>query len=259
MPELLEVEQYRGLAARTTGAVIVAVAAPDELFVRDATPADVRSALTGRRLLAWRRIGKLLLADLDDGGVLGIRFGMTGLLELDGARVIGELQYSTSRHEPLWVRFGLELDDGRRLDVVDPRRLGGVELAPRIDRLGPDAATLTAAELRQALHGSEAPLKARLMDQSRVAGLGNLLTDEALWRAGLDPARPAGSLGAAELRRLHTHVRRTVDELARRGGSHLGDLQPARFPGATCPRDGAPLERRTIGGRTTYSCPSHQR
>jgi formamidopyrimidine-DNA glycosylase len=91
-----------------------------------------------------------------------------------------------------------------------------------------------------------------------VAGIGNLLADEMLWRAGLDPARPAGDLTPAELRRLHRHLRRTLDELDERGGSHTGDLQAARVRGAVCPRDRAPLERRTIGGRTTYSCPHHQ-
>jgi formamidopyrimidine-DNA glycosylase len=124
--------------------------------------------------------------------------------------------------------------------------------------LGVDATTITLAQLGAALGASAAPLKARLMDQARIAGLGNLLTDETLWRAGLDPARPAGSLSPAERRRLHRHLRRTLDELTARGGSHTGELQVARARGASCPKDGAPLLRRTIGGRTTYSCPRHQ-
>lgn len=115
------------------------------------------------------------------------------------------------------------------------------------------------AELRDVLAGSVAPLKARLMDQSRLAGIGNLLVDEILWRAGLDPARQAGSLDAPELRRLHHHLRATLGELGGRGGSHTGDLHPARQRGGVCPRDGAPLVRRPVGGRTTYSCPVHQR
>jgi len=144
------------------------------------------------------------------------------------------------------------------LRMQDARRLGGVELDPDEERLGPDAGDVGAAELGRILSRSAAPLKARLMDQARLAGLGNLLTDELLWRAGLDPARPAGSLSPAEVRRLHRHLRRTLDELGARGGSHTGDLQGARQRGSMCPRDGAPLERRTIGGRTTYSCPAHQ-
>ncbi|MEJ7584795.1 MAG: hypothetical protein WKF43_12100 [Acidimicrobiales bacterium] len=97
------------------------------------------------------------------------------------------------------------------------------------------------------------------MDQAHLAGVGNLICDETLWRASLDPARPAGSLDARELRRLHRHLRTTVAELTGRGGSHTGDLHSARMRGSLCPRDGTPLERRTIAGRTTYSCPRHQR
>jgi formamidopyrimidine-DNA glycosylase len=79
-----------------------------------------------------------------------------------------------------------------------------------------------------------------------------------LWRAGLDPARPAGSLDTTECRRLHRHLRRTLDDLSEAGGSHTGRLQSARVRGGHCPKDGVELQRRTIGGRTTYSCPSHQ-
>ena len=92
-----------------------------------------------------------------------------------------------------------------------------------------------------------------------MAGVGNLLADEILWRAGLDPARRASSLDDSEAAALHRHLKGTIRLLTRRGGSHTGDLQVARVRGATCPRDGAPLQRRTIGGRTTYSCPVHQR
>jgi formamidopyrimidine-DNA glycosylase len=97
------------------------------------------------------------------------------------------------------------------------------------------------------------------MDQSKIAGLGNLLVDEALFQAGVDPARPAGSLGDDELKRLHRALKKTLANLTRRGGSHTGVLQPARHREGLCPLDGAPLLRRTIGGRTTYSCPVHQR
>ena len=109
------------------------------------------------------------------------------------------------------------------------------------------------------LGASRAPIKAWLLDQSHLAGVGNLLADEILWRAGLDPARPAASLDPDEVTVLHRTLGRTIRLLTKRGGSHTGDLQVARVRGATCPRDGAPLQRRTIGGRTTFSCPVHQR
>jgi formamidopyrimidine-DNA glycosylase len=183
---------------------------------------------------------------------------MTGRLVVDGAAGVDQLLYSSLRDEEAWDRFVVGFDDGGDLRMRDPRRLGGVELDPDEARLGIDALTVRPAELA-ALLRSAAPLKARLMDQARIAGIGNLLADEMLWRAGLDPSRPASSLEPAEVRRLHRHLRRTVDELIARGGSHTGDLQPARRPGGTCPRDGAPLVRRTVGGRTSWICPAHQR
>ncbi|MBI2710599.1 MAG: formamidopyrimidine-DNA glycosylase [Actinobacteria bacterium] len=281
-------EEYRRAAERVLGRRIAAVEAPDAWFLKAGLDAPtVQAALVGRRFVAARRRGKLLLLDTDtdtdtdtgtgggtgtggdmdadgggsdrDGPTLGLRFGMTGRLLVDGSAPIERLEYGSAREVPQWDRFGVRFDGGGRLVMRDPRRLGGVLLEPDEDRLGPDAAVVTAAGLRAALAGSAAPLKARLMDQSRLAGLGNLLTDEALWRAGLDPARPAGSLSAAELRRLHRHLRETLAVLGARGGSHTGDLHVSRVRGGRCPRDGAALDRRTVGGRTTYSCPRHQR
>ena len=254
MPELIEVEIYRRLADRVVGRQVAAVTADDAWFLkRGAQPA----ALVGERIVTTRRIGKLLLLDTT-GPTLGLRFGMTGRLVVDGAAGLDDLEYSSNRDEPAWDRFALAFAEGGTLAVRDPRRLGGVEIDPDESLLGVDAPALTAKQLEAALRGSAAPVKARLMDQSRIAGLGNLLTDEILWRAGIDPARPAGSLSPVAVRRLHRHVRATIADLLAAGGSHTGGLQPARERGGTCPRDGTPLLRRTVGGRTTYSCPRHQ-
>ena len=255
---MIEVEQYRRAVDRLVGRTIRRVEAPDAWYLKGATTAaGLRAALRGRTVVGTRRIGKLLLVDTD-GPVLGLRFGMTGRVLVDGQGPIERLEYSSARVEPGWVRFALELADGGRLEVVDPRRLGGVELDPPEDRLGPDALAIGAARLRVGLAASRAPVKAWLLDQHRVAGVGNLLADEVLWRAGIDPARTAASLSANEVRRLHKHLVGTITELSDRGGSHTGDLQIARQRGAMCPRDGMPLLRRTVGGRTTYSCPRHQ-
>lgn len=260
MPELLEVEAYRRAAAAVVGRRIAAVRAPDAWFLkRGAGAGVVAEALTGAVVRSADRLGKLLLIRTDRPVVLGLRFGMTGRIVVDGEAPIGELEYGSSRFEPAWERFGLDFDGGGSLVVSDPRRLGGVELDPDLDALGPEASTLTVGQLRDALAGSRAPLKAVLLDQSRVAGLGNLLVDESLWRAGLDPARPASGLDEDERRRLARAVRSTVALLGRRGGSHTGDLQAQRHRDGHCPRCGAPLRRRTVGGRTTYSCPEHQR
>jgi formamidopyrimidine-DNA glycosylase len=258
VPELIEVEQYRGLAVGVVGRRVRQVAAPDPWFLKGGvSPAQIGRALRGCTILGARRHGKLLVLDTD-GPRLGLRFGMTGRLLVDGLAAITELEYGSAREEPAWDRFRLRFEGGGDLTIRDPRRLGGVELDPDESSLGPDAATVGVAALRRVL-ASDAPLKARLLDQTRIAGLGNLLCDEALWRAGLDPFRPARTLSEVESRGLQRAIRRTVADLSARGGSHTGDLQPARVRGGRCPRDGAELERRTIGGRTTYSCPAHQR
>lgn len=260
MPELIEVESYRRAADAVVGRTVAAVPLLDVLGLRPADPELVQAALVGSTITGTRRIGKLLLLDTD-GPVIGLRFGMTGRIVVDGRSPIDRLEYGGQRDDPAWDRSILtfsETSGGGDLRLRDPRRLGGVELDPDEGRLGPEAATITTEQLARALAGSTAPLKARLLDQSRLAGLGNLLVDETLWRAGFDPLQSAGSLDRGAVRRLAGAVRSTVAELSRRGGSHLGDLQPARGRGATCPRDGAPLERLTVGGRTTYRCSAHQ-
>lgn len=259
MPELLEIEVYRGLAERTVGRTITAVQADDSWYLKGGLTADELAAgITGETIVAARRHGKLLLLDTS-GPLLGLRFGMTGRLVVDGAAGIDQLQYSSDRDLAAWDRFGLDFADGGSLSIRDPRRLGGVELDPDLARLGPDAAVLGAEDLAAVLGRSTMALKARLLDQARVAGLGNLLVDDVLWRAGLDPAREAGRLDEGETAALAEAISATLDELGRRGGSHTGDLQSERHDEGHCPRDGTALQRRTIGGRTTYSCPEHQR
>jgi formamidopyrimidine-DNA glycosylase len=183
---------------------------------------------------------------------------MTGRLLVDGEPGTDRLVYAPRRHDPTWDRFAIGFSDGGALVVHDPRRLGGILLDPDVSGLGPDAASVTPSALAAALRGSKAPLKARLLDQSRLAGVGNLIADEALWRSRLSPLRPAGSLSAAEVRRLHRHLLRTIGELTERGGSHRGDLMEERRTGGRCPRDGTELVRSTVGGRTSWWCPTHQ-
>jgi formamidopyrimidine-DNA glycosylase len=258
VPEILEVESYRRQAETVVGRVVVGAVLPDDWYVKRAEAQEVGLAVTGRRIEAVRRVGKLLVLDLDDGHRLGLRFGMTGRLLVDGLASIDRLEYSSSRDDTVWDRLVLLFDDGGDLRVRDPRRLGGIELDPDEARLGPDALALASDDLQVALDHSAAPLKARLLDQSRVAGIGNLLADEILWRTGLDPARPAGSLTASEVDHLHREIGTTLAELMTRGGSHTGDLRAAMLRDGRCPQDGTPLQRRRIGGRTTISCPQHQ-
>jgi formamidopyrimidine-DNA glycosylase len=259
VPELPEIESYRRLAETALGRSITSVKAPDRWYLKNgATAAGLRRVLVGHRFTAARRQGKLLLLDTEGGPVVGIRFGMTGTLFVDGASSAEHLLYTPRRVNRAWDRFALRFDDGGTLEVQDPRRLGGVLIDPTLDHLGPDALSITRAQLTAALQGSAAPLKARLLDQSKVAGIGNLIADELLWRTGLSPERPAGSLSPAEVRRLHSGMVRALGLLIKRGGSHLGDLMEERHRGGHCPKDGTELARSTIGGRTTYWCPAHQ-
>src|SRR5262245_59467271 len=147
MPELLEIEQYRRLAEHALGRTIVEVQAPDVWYLKaglDATA--VRAALVGQRFVAARRRGKLLLLDTRRGPTLGLRFGMTGRLILDGTAAIERLEYSSARDVSGWDRFVLVFRRGE-LRMRDPRRLGAVELDPDEEALGPDATVVTRAQL----------------------------------------------------------------------------------------------------------------
>ena len=275
VPEIIEVELYRRAAARCVGRTIVTVSAPDDWYLKKGlTAASLTATAVGASVGDVRRKGKLLLLDLsrgvDEGAerlaapplagtTIGLRFGMTGRIVIDGRVAMDELEYGSSRLEPAWVRVVFAFDGGGSLAVIDPRRLGAVELEPDEGALGPDAYTVTPTEVAHALGDSNAPVKARLMDQTRVAGVGNLLADETLWRAGIEPARPARTLTSRERARLARALVEVIAELTLRGGSHTGDLQDERHRGGRCPREGAELLRRTVGGRTTYSCPIHQR
>lgn len=258
MPEGLEIEIYRRAADACLDRRIAKVTVPEPAFVRNGPVAEIEAALVGERFVAARRRGKLLILDTDDHR-LGLRFGMTGRLIVDGEAPIERLEYSSGRDDVAWDRLIVGFDDGGAFRIRDQRRLGSVELDPDEDALGVDVFEVTGAQLGEILRTSSRPLKARLMDQTVLAGLGNLLTDEILWRASLHPERPADSLTAADRRRLLHHIRRTLPQLLARGGSHMGDLQDQRHPDGVCPKDGAVLSRRTVGGRTTYACSLHQR
>ncbi|MFV0258902.1 MAG: DNA-formamidopyrimidine glycosylase family protein [Acidimicrobiales bacterium] len=259
MPEGVEVEIYRRAADTVVGRTVVAVDTPDPwMLKRGLTPTTLGGAVVGERVTGTSRRGKLLALELTGGRRVGLRFGMTGRLVVDGVAPIEQLEYAPTGTDAAWDRFALRFDGGGEVRLIDPRRLGGVELGPDVGALGPDLLTVTLAEMQSRVFVGAVAVKARLLDQGRLAGVGNLIADEVLWRAGIAPDRPAAGLTGPEQRRLHRHLRALVPELLANGGSHTGRLQPERSPSGHCPRDGAPLDRRTIAGRTTYSCGLHQ-
>jgi formamidopyrimidine-DNA glycosylase len=250
MPELPEAERAR--AAIEAGSLhrrIVAVDDSDTYVCRPHAPGEIADALVGRELTAVHRRGKSMWCETsDDGPILGLHLGMAGHIAID--------EEAAPRR---WDRFVLRFEDGGTLALRDKRRLGRARLEPDLEALGPDAAEIGRAEFRARVGRGTAPLKARLMDQAVLAGVGNLLADEILWHARLDPRRPAGELSTDELDRLRREVRAAMRSAIRKGGAHTGDVIAARRTGALCPRCGAPMARATVGGRTTFWCPDEQR
>jgi formamidopyrimidine-DNA glycosylase len=268
MPELPEVESARAVIERKGLRRRIADVDDSDTFVcRPHLPGEIRHALLGGEFIAAMRQGKSmwLQADPSLGGVtLGIHLGMSGkivIADANGTEVDGG-DYWEGRRQPgdyRWARFTVTFDDGGRLMLVDPRRLGRVRLNPPIERLGPDAQLITPAQFRAVLAaGSTAPVKARLMDQHRIAGVGNLLADEILWRARIHPARPVDSLTAAEQSRLLRASRDTIKAALRDGGVHTLTIIPYRRRGGTCPRDHAPMQTAAIDGRTSWWCSAEQ-
>lgn len=249
MPELPEAERARALIeARALDRRIASVDDRDTYVCRPHSPGEIGDALTGRSLTSAHRRGKTMWCETDggDGPVLGLHLGMAAHIAVD------------EDAHPLWDRFVLEFADGGRLALRDKRRLGRAVLNPDLANLGPDAAEISRVAFRDRVGRGSAPLKARIMDQSVLAGVGNLLADEILWQARLSPLRAAGSLSESELDALRRAVRAAMRSAVRRGGAHTGDINPQRKPDGRCPRCGTALRTGRVGGRTTWWCPDCQ-
>ena len=259
VPEVLEIESYRVLAESVVGARVESGDADAYLAKKLTSPKAWSRAVRGLTITGTARRGKLLLL-ATDGPTLGLRFGMTGVLVVESTAGIDALFYGPHEFREQWIRGGLTFADGRRLLVHDPRRLARVEIEPDLDDLGPDVLSLTRRQFDEVLsaRGEGPALKARLLDQSRLAGVGNLLADEICFRAGVDPRTSVGHLSDAQRSALYRAMTWTMRTLGRRGGSHTGDHMEARFAGGLCPKDGAAMRVATVGGRTTYWCSLHQ-
>ena len=158
-----------------------------------------------------------------------------------------------------WSRFALTFADGGRLMLVDPRRLGRVRLDPPVEALGPGRARDHAGRVPGGPGRAARPRSRRACStRRRIAGIGNLLADEILWRARLHPSRPVNSLTAPEITRLLRAMRSSIKAALRGGGVHTLTVIPARKEGGSCPRDHALMERGTVGGRTSWWCSAEQ-
>jgi formamidopyrimidine-DNA glycosylase len=272
MPELPEVETIRRqLAPHLEGRRIADVEILDSRWTRPAAPEEVTAQLRGATIDSLGRSGKYLVWSLSEDRHLLMHLRMTGTLLFDPA--------APPRH----TRVRFTLGDGHRLVYVDPRRFGTghvVEGSAARDaylnaRLGvePFSAEFTTDHLRQLARGRTAPVKAFILDQRRIAGVGNIYADEALFRAGIHPLRPAGRLTRAEWGRL----RETIEEALAAGieakGASIDDFRHVdgatgsfqdRFlihtrAGQPCVRCGETVRKIVVGGRGTYVCERCQR
>jgi formamidopyrimidine-DNA glycosylase len=258
MPELSDVEGFRRYLARyATGKPIDRVEVLDPAIARNRTPAALSRALDGNEFGDPRRHGKWLLVDAGAATCL-MHFGMTGLLHWSAARA--------APHPHDRILFHLR---GGTLSYRDMRRFGGVWLARTEDEvaavtgpLGPDALSVSLPVFDELLEGRRGALKPALMDQTLVAGLGNLLCDEILWQARLNPRERVSGLSVRQRHRLYATMRAVLREANRHARvppleGWLTGVRDERD--ARCPRCGRRLLRATIGGRTTRWCPYHQR
>jgi formamidopyrimidine-DNA glycosylase len=273
MPELPEVESVRRqLEPALVGRRLERVTIDDSRLVRPYDPAEVAAELEGESVAAVERRGKYLVVRFESGRVLLIHLRMTGTLL--HARP-GSLPDDPHR------RAVVNLDDGSDVAYRDVRRFGTWLLLERGEaepyltaKVGdePLETLFTAARLGERLAGRRASLKAALLDQRTLAGMGNIYVDEALWRARLNPLRVAAGLDRAELRRLHRGIRAALEHGLARQGSTLRDY---RLPdgsggamqdefrvygrgGEPCDRCGTPIARTRVAGRTTWFCPTCQ-
>jgi formamidopyrimidine-DNA glycosylase len=271
VPELPEVETIRRqLAPLVEGRVVARLGISDPRWCLPLAPEAVVDAVQGRRVQALGRRGKYLVWELEDEAFLLMHLRMTGTLLYDAAP-------GTPYERVRWV-----LDDGHELRFCDPRRFGTGELALGAAtrdaffdaRLGlePLDGELTGEALRRMARGRRAPVKAFLLDQRRVAGIGNIYADEALFRARIHPLRPAGSLKRDQYDSLAAAVRDALQAGVAAGGASIDDFRHVdgvrgafqneflvhRRRGEPCPRCATPVAKFVAAGRGTYACESCQ-
>jgi len=273
LPELPEVETIRRqLGRELKGARITGCEVLLPRLVTHPSPRTYRRKLAGGAVTTVRRRGKYLILELDGDLDLVVHLGMTGSLVL--ADPGGE--------RPRHTHLVFHLEDGRDLLYVDPRTFGETALVPRGDyrplrglhSMGPEplGRGFTRESLASALRG-KCRIKPALMDQSRVAGIGNIYADEMLHRAGINPCRRLDDLTPLEIEGLHRSMREVLAEAIRRGGSSVSDYvdlrgekgsyqdkhRVYRRAGEACPRCGETICRARVAGRSTYFCPRCQR
>jgi formamidopyrimidine-DNA glycosylase len=270
MPELPEVETVaNGVDARVRGQRIERVWTSGKPQTFKSSEAEIAETLTGARIERVRRVGKTIVMDLRRGEVAAqflVHLGMTVRLLVSQAEV----------PLPLHTHAVLSLGDGREVRFVDPRRFGRLSVVTEAGGyLGPGAepTTISVEEFSKLFKGRKLAIKAALLNQSILHGVGNIYADESLFRAGIRPRKQAGRLTKAELARLHAALQKVLAHAIELGGSSVSDYVDADGvrgffqlehkvygrAGETCRDCGTELKKIVVGGRTTIYCPACQR
>lgn len=265
MPELPDVETYRRHIEETAlNRQIVDVVVNDERLLDGVSPQGLLQRLSRRTLVGTRRHGKHLLLELDDGSWMECHFGMSGRLR----------HLDADADDPTHDRVRLDFADGTHLAIISRRLFGHVRMVSDADtfvqgeQLGPDPLEdgLDEAAFRERLRSKSGTIKSALMDQSTLAGIGNVYSDEILFQAGVHPKRSVNDLSDDEVSRLFETMRRVFDT-AIAGGAGWDDfpertpkdfLLPQRRKGGTCPSCGGQVEAIKISGRTAWFCSACQ-
>ena len=270
MPELPEVETYRrDLTPELSGRAIQSAQVFWPRIIAAPSPSEFKTQIAGQQFHKFGRRGKYLLLHLTSTNTLIVHLRMTGEIHIYGPSV------EPDKH----THVTMDLDDGRVLHYRDQRKFGRLWLVPDIEpvlyRLGPEPLQdeFTPEVLGKGIHGRKAAIKALLLDQSIVAGVGNIYADEALFRAGIHPQKAGGSLNEAEIAALRNEIQTVLEMGIEKRGSSLqnyvqldgmtGNFQDEhqvfRKTGQACPICGTPIERVVVAQRSTHFCPSCQR
>ncbi len=269
MPELPEVETIKcELTPCVVGRTITDVEIIRPATVRDATPEEIKDYLVGREIVGIERHGKYLLFKLDNGKYLAMHMKLSGSLWVK----------KSADEVPGQIKAVITLDDGEKVFLRDPRGFARMwrvsDVSEITDKLGPEplAPDFTPELLAERLDGRTAPIKAVLLDQAVIAGIGNMYADEILYAAGIDPRRVTASLKPEEIGRIYKAIREILPQgIASKGASVQDYFRPSGEEGmeqynfkvahrknATCPC-GGPVERIVVRGRGTYFCPACQK
>jgi len=274
MPELPEVETYvRELEPLLGGRRVLAAEVRWQRTIAGPSPEEFVARIAGQRFVSFGRRAKYMLLGLDEGDTLIVHLRMTGHMYVKDAAEAPDAH----------THVLFDLDDGRRVHYQDPRKFGRMWLTSQpemiLRKLGPEPLSdaFSGDQLAGKLAGRKAAIKALLLDQALTAGVGNIYADEALFRAGLHPLRPGGSLTPGEVERLRQAVAAVLTDGIAAAGSSLGgsSLQNYSRPGGQtgnfqeehrvfrrtgqpCPQCGAPVQRIRLGGRSTHFCANCQ-